>query len=124
MGNYLHLIVRPSLRFTSQAQQSKAGGLDWTRDVLSRLLTGTALTVALLLADPSYRLPEGPATCLCRRRFGVPRRLTLTILARFDLRDLRLIYHDAPFGEDLASVPACFTFYCGAVGLHRATLDF
>jgi hypothetical protein len=51
---HLHLIVQHSLRTYRQAYELKQAGLDWRRAVLSRCLTGPALLVARLRADPSF----------------------------------------------------------------------
>ena len=50
----MHLISQHSLRTYRQARELKQAGLDWRRAVLSRCLTGPALLVARLKADPSY----------------------------------------------------------------------
>jgi hypothetical protein len=50
----LHLIGQHSLRTYRQAWELKQAGLDWRRAILSRCLTGPALLVARLKADPSY----------------------------------------------------------------------
>jgi hypothetical protein len=50
----LHLMARHSLRTYRQAYELKRAGLDWRRAVLSRCLTGPALLVARLKAEPSY----------------------------------------------------------------------
>jgi hypothetical protein len=50
----LHLIGQHSLRTYRQAWELKQAGLDWRRVVLSRCLTGPALLVARLKADPSF----------------------------------------------------------------------
>src|SRR5262249_15119734 len=50
----LHLIGQHSLRTYRQASELKQAGLDWRRAVLSRCLTGPALLVARLKADPSF----------------------------------------------------------------------
>jgi hypothetical protein len=50
----LHLIGQHSLRSYRQAWELKQAGLDWRRVILSRCLTGPALLVARLKADPSY----------------------------------------------------------------------
>jgi hypothetical protein len=50
----LHLIGQHSLRTYRQAWELKQAGLDWRRAVLSRCLTGPALLVARLKADPSF----------------------------------------------------------------------
>ena len=50
----LHVVARHSLRTYRQAWELKQAGLDWRRAVLSRCLTGPALLVARLQADPSF----------------------------------------------------------------------
>jgi hypothetical protein len=50
----LHLIGQHSLRTYRQAWELRQAGLDWRRAVLSRCLTGPALLVARLKADPSF----------------------------------------------------------------------
>src|SRR5262249_9921444 len=50
----LHLIVQHSLRTYGQASELKQAGLDWKRAVLSRCVSGAALWVARLQADPSF----------------------------------------------------------------------
>jgi hypothetical protein len=54
VAKQLHLIGQHSLRTYGQAWELKRAGLDWRRAVLSRCLSGTALLVARLLADPSF----------------------------------------------------------------------
>src|SRR5215831_11602260 len=49
---HLHLIAQHSLRIYHQAWELKQAGLDWRQGVLSRFLTGPALAVARLRADP------------------------------------------------------------------------
>jgi hypothetical protein len=51
---HLHLIARPSMRLYVLAWQMKKAGLGWRGYVLSRLLTGPALVVAQLKADPRF----------------------------------------------------------------------
>jgi hypothetical protein len=58
VADHLHLLERPSLRTYVRAGELKQAGLDWRQGVLSRCLTGTALTVARLKADPSYATAE------------------------------------------------------------------
>jgi hypothetical protein len=55
VARQLHLIGQHSLRTYRQAYELKQAGLDWRRAVLSRCLTGSALLVARLKADPSFR---------------------------------------------------------------------
>src|SRR5262249_48395026 len=50
----LHLMGPHSLRTYRQAWELKQAGLDWRRAVLSRCLSGAALLVARLQADPSF----------------------------------------------------------------------
>jgi hypothetical protein len=50
----LHLIGQHSLRVYGQAWELKQAGLDWRQAVLSRFLTGPALAVARLKANPSF----------------------------------------------------------------------
>ena len=54
VAGHLHLIAQHSLRTYRQASELKQAGLDWRRAVLSRCLSGPALVVARLLADPSF----------------------------------------------------------------------
>jgi hypothetical protein len=53
VAEYLHLIDRHSLRTYVLASELKRAGMDWRHAVLSRCLTGLALEVAKLQADPS-----------------------------------------------------------------------
>jgi hypothetical protein len=54
VAEHLHLIGQHSLRTYPQAWELKQAGLDWRQGVLCRCLTGTALHVARLKADPSF----------------------------------------------------------------------
>jgi hypothetical protein len=47
-------MAAPSLRTYRQAWELKRAGLDWRQVVLDRVLTGTALAVARLKADPTF----------------------------------------------------------------------
>jgi hypothetical protein len=47
--------TNPSMRHYVAASELKEAGLDWRSLVLSRCLTGRALLVAQLKADPQYR---------------------------------------------------------------------
>jgi hypothetical protein len=58
VGAYLHLVTRPSLRTYVLAYERKVAGLDWNSAVLGRCLSGAALAVAKLKADPSYPTEE------------------------------------------------------------------
>ena len=51
---HLHLIDQPSLRSYVLAWELKQAGLAWRAALLGRCLTGTALAVAKLRADPSF----------------------------------------------------------------------
>jgi hypothetical protein len=51
---HLHLIFQHSLRTYRHAWELKQAGLDWRQTVLSRFLTGPALAVARLKADPCF----------------------------------------------------------------------
>jgi hypothetical protein len=72
---HLHLIAQHSLRGYHHAWELKRGGLDWKRAVLSRCLSGPALVVARLLADPSFPSEAArvqafiAAGCGCRATF-------------------------------------------------------
>jgi hypothetical protein len=54
VANHLHLIAQHSLRTYRHAWELKQAGLDWRQAVLCRYLTGTALVVARLKANPSF----------------------------------------------------------------------
>lgn len=54
MGERLHLIHQPSMRHYVKASELKAADMDWRGYLLGRFLTGPALLVATLRADPSY----------------------------------------------------------------------
>jgi hypothetical protein len=54
VADHLHLLMPPSLRTYWHAWELKCAGLDWRRGVLSRCLSGPALEVAQLKADPSF----------------------------------------------------------------------
>jgi hypothetical protein len=54
VAEHLHLIEQPSLRTYILAWELKEAGLDWRQGVLSRCLTGPALQVAQLKADPAF----------------------------------------------------------------------
>jgi hypothetical protein len=54
VATHLHLIAKHSLRMYGQAWELKQAGLDWRQAVLCRFLTGPALAVARLKADPSF----------------------------------------------------------------------
>jgi hypothetical protein len=75
VAGQLHLIVQHSLRTYGQAWELKRAGLDWKRAVLSRCLSGPALVVARLLADPSFPSEAArvqafiAAGCGCRATF-------------------------------------------------------
>src|SRR5579884_580636 len=54
VADHLHLLLPPSLRTYRHAFELKQAGLDWRRGVLSRCLSGPALEVARLKADPRF----------------------------------------------------------------------
>jgi hypothetical protein len=54
VAGQLHLIGQHSLRTYGQAWELKRAGLDWRRAVLNRCLSGSALLVARLQADPTF----------------------------------------------------------------------
>jgi hypothetical protein len=54
VGDRLHLLERPSLRLYVLASELKRARLDWQQGILSRCLSGTALAVAKLKADPRF----------------------------------------------------------------------
>jgi hypothetical protein len=58
VGDHLHLMERPSLRTYVRAWELKQAGLDWRQGVLCRCVTGLALEVARLKADPAYPSEE------------------------------------------------------------------
>jgi hypothetical protein len=51
---HLHVMAQPSLRIYRHAWELKQAGLDWRQAVLGRCLSGAALLVARLKADPSF----------------------------------------------------------------------
>jgi hypothetical protein len=55
IGARLHWIAEASMRHYIAASELKQAGLDWRRLILSRCLSGRALLVAQLKADPQYR---------------------------------------------------------------------
>ncbi len=54
VADHLYLIERHSLRTYVHAWELKQAGLDWRRGVLSRCLSGAALAVVTLKADPTF----------------------------------------------------------------------
>jgi hypothetical protein len=54
VGARLHWIEEASMRHYVAASELKQAGLDWRRLILSRCLSGRALLVAQLKADPRY----------------------------------------------------------------------
>jgi hypothetical protein len=54
VADHLHLIDRHSLRIYGQAWELKQAGLEWRRAVLGRYLSGAALEVARLKANPAF----------------------------------------------------------------------
>lgn len=58
IGARLHLFRDLSMRLYVKAFEAKKAGLDWRHEVLSRCLTGPALLVARLKADPNFATEE------------------------------------------------------------------
>ncbi|HEX4592318.1 MAG TPA: hypothetical protein VH120_20455, partial [Gemmataceae bacterium] len=58
VADHLHLIARHSLRIYVLASELKRAEMDWRACVLARCLTGAALAVARLKADPTYVTEE------------------------------------------------------------------
>jgi hypothetical protein len=54
VADHLHLMVQHSLRTYRHALELKQAGLDWQQGVLCRCLTGAALQVAKLKANPAF----------------------------------------------------------------------
>src|SRR5262249_36378712 len=54
VGGHLHLMAPHSLRVYRHAWELKQAGLDWRQAVLGRFLSGPALAVARLKADPAF----------------------------------------------------------------------
>src|SRR5712692_2504083 len=54
IAGHLHLMAQHSLRTYYHALELKQAGLDWRQGVLCRCLTGIALAVAKLKANPSF----------------------------------------------------------------------
>ena len=54
VADYLHLMAQHSLRTYCHAWELKQSGLDWRQGVLGRCLTGAALAVAKLKANPDF----------------------------------------------------------------------
>jgi len=58
IAEYLHLIVNHSFRTYLLASELKKARMDWKRTILSRFLSGPALLVAQLKADPTFKSEE------------------------------------------------------------------
>jgi len=58
VADHLHLLSHHSLRTYVLAWELKKAGMDWRKGVLSRCLTGVALAVALLKANPAFASEE------------------------------------------------------------------
>jgi len=54
IADHLHLMAQHSLRTYCHAWELKQAGLDWRQGVLCRCLTGVALAVAKLKANPNF----------------------------------------------------------------------
>jgi len=64
LGAHLHLLTAPSMRHYVMAWEDwedKQAGLDWQKFLLSRFLSGPALLIARLKADPSYATEKARA---------------------------------------------------------------
>lgn len=70
VGSHLGLIGQHSLRAYQLAYEQKLAGLDWKRGVLARCLTGAALEVARLKADPSFATEEDRAAAFVAAGHG------------------------------------------------------
>ena len=58
LGRHLHLIPSPSMRHYARALELKSAGVDWRAASLGIWLSGPALLVAKLKADPSFGSEE------------------------------------------------------------------
>jgi hypothetical protein len=58
ISDHLHLITNHSFRTYVLAFELKKARMDWRRTILSRFLSGPALLVAQLKADPTFRSEE------------------------------------------------------------------
>jgi hypothetical protein len=58
ISEHLHLITNHSLRTYVLALELKQAQMDWKRTILSRYLSGAALLVAQLKADPTFKSEE------------------------------------------------------------------
>ena len=58
ISEYLHLITDHSFRTYLLAFELKKARMDWKRTILSRFLSGPALLVAQLKADPAFKSEE------------------------------------------------------------------
>ena len=67
---HLHMISRHSQRTYLQAWELKQAGLDWRQAVLNRFLTGPALAVARLKADPSFATEAARVRAFVRSGVG------------------------------------------------------
>jgi hypothetical protein len=54
IADHLHLMTQHSLRMYRHAWELKLAGLDWRQGVMRRCLTGVALAVAKLKANPNF----------------------------------------------------------------------
>jgi hypothetical protein len=58
ISEHVHRIPNHSFRTYVLASELKKAGMDWKRTILSRLLSGPALLVAKLKADPRFKSEE------------------------------------------------------------------
>src|SRR5207249_952787 len=70
VAEHLHLIPRHSLRTYVLGSEQKRAGLDWRSCILARCLTGPALAVARLKADPAYRTEAERVAAFVRAGVG------------------------------------------------------
>jgi hypothetical protein len=70
VGSWLHLMQQPSFRTYVKGFELKAAGLDWQTSILSRCVTGTALEVARLKANPCYASEEERARAFAHSGAG------------------------------------------------------
>ena len=75
IADHLHLMMQHSLRAYCHASELKQAGLDWRQAVLGRCLTGVALAVAKLKANPAFgseddRVRDQPIGQFVRRANG------------------------------------------------------
>jgi hypothetical protein len=70
VANHLHLLSQHSFRTYVNAAERKQAGLPWQSAVLDRCLSGLALEVAKLRADPQFACEEERARAFIERGLG------------------------------------------------------